>query len=163
MCQKEALPIGHSNWHGKECDLLDDEDVFLMKGCVMIFDPREAILDDILRHDHVGLTIFYLHGNISTIMTIWKWSLIQTTMEGFLLKVFLLSYDENYVLKVDVEGMISVKKNKYSFNKRKQKEIMSVNFVSRIEKVLNNKSCHGIGAAMCCSSYYCQHFPRQMT
>jgi hypothetical protein len=31
-------------------------------------------------------------------------------MEGFLLKKFLLSYDENYSPKVDVEGMIGVKK-----------------------------------------------------
>jgi len=163
MCQKEALPIGHNNWHGKEYDLLDDEGVFLMKGCVTVSDPRESILDDILGHDHDGLTIFYLHGDILAIMTIWKWSLIQTTMEGFLLKEFLLSYDENYVLKVDVEGMIGVKKNKYSFNKRKQKEIVFVNFVLRIEKVLNDKSCHGIGATMCCSLDYCQHFPCQMT
>jgi hypothetical protein len=31
-------------------------------------------------------------------------------MEGFLLKELLSSYDESYIPKVDVEGMISVKK-----------------------------------------------------
>jgi hypothetical protein len=31
-------------------------------------------------------------------------------MEGFLLKDFLLSYDEGYVPKVNVDGMIGVKK-----------------------------------------------------
>jgi hypothetical protein len=56
------------------------------------------------------LTILYYPRNISTLMTIWKWSLVQTTMEGWLLKELLLSYDESYVLEVDVEGMIGVKK-----------------------------------------------------
>jgi hypothetical protein len=32
-------------------------------------------------------------------------------MEGFSLKEILISYDESYVLEVDVEGMIGVKKN----------------------------------------------------
>jgi len=40
-------------------------------------------------------------------------------MEGFLLKELLLSYDESYVLEVDVERMIGSKKKKYGFNKRK--------------------------------------------
>jgi hypothetical protein len=33
-------------------------------------------------------------------------------MNGFSLKELLLSYDESYVPKVDVEGMINVKKKK---------------------------------------------------
>jgi hypothetical protein len=33
-------------------------------------------------------------------------------MEGFFLKDLLLSYDESYIPKVDVEGVIGVKKNK---------------------------------------------------
>ncbi len=53
-------------------------------------------------------------------------------MEGFLLKEFLLSYDESYMLGVDVEGMIGMKKKKYGFNKRKWKEIVSITSVSRI-------------------------------
>ncbi len=69
------------------------------------FDPRKAILDDILGDDHVGLTIFYCRRYISTVMTIWKWSLVQTTMKGFLLKELLLSYNESYVREVDIEGM----------------------------------------------------------
>jgi hypothetical protein len=87
-------------------------------------------------------------------------------MEGFSLKKILFSYYENYIPEVDVEGMINVKKNIYSFNKRKQKEIVSLNFISRIEKVLNEESCHGVGAEMCCSLNCYQHFPhflRQMT
>jgi len=81
-------------------------------------------------------------------------------MEGFSLKELLLSYDESYI--VDVEGMIGLKKKKYGFNKRKWKEIMFVNFVSKIEKVLSKESCCGVGVVMCCSLSYCQHFPYQM-
>ncbi len=77
---------------------------------MMTFDPREAIFNNIIGDYHVDLTILYYPRNISTLMTIWKWSLVQTTMEGWLLKELLLSYDESYVLEVDVEGMIGVKK-----------------------------------------------------
>jgi len=69
--------------------------------------------------------------------------LVQTTIEGFLLKELLLSYDESYIPKVDVERMIGVKKKK-NFSKRKRKEIMSLNFVSRVEKVLNEESSCGV-------------------
>jgi hypothetical protein len=41
----------------------------------MTFDSREVILDDILGDDHFGLTILYYLGDISTVMTIWKWPL----------------------------------------------------------------------------------------
>jgi hypothetical protein len=66
-------------------------------------------------------------------------------MEGFSFKEFLLSYDESYILEVDVEGMIGLKKKKYDFNKRKQKEIMSIISVLRIKKVSNENSCPRIG------------------
>ncbi len=92
-----------------------------MKGHVMVFDMKEAILDNILGHDHVGLTILYCLRDILAVLTIWKWSLAQTIMEGFLLKELLLSYDESYVLEVDVEGMIGLKKKKYGLSKRKMK------------------------------------------
>jgi hypothetical protein len=83
-------------------------------------------------------------------------------MDRFSLKELLLSYDESYVPKVDVEGMISVKKKK-SFSKKKRKEIMSLNFVLKIEKVLSEKSYRGVKAAMSCSLKCCQHFPHEMT
>jgi len=85
------------------------------------------------------------------VMTIWKWPLAQTIMEGFLLKELLLSYDESYVLEVDVEGMISLKKNICGFNKKKWKEIVSVTFVSKTEKILNEESYCGVRVVMCCS------------
>ncbi len=71
MRRKEAPPIRHNNWHRKECDFLDLEGVFLVRGhVIIIFDPKESILDNILRDDHVNLTILYYLGNISMIMTI---------------------------------------------------------------------------------------------
>ncbi len=81
----------------------------------MASNPREAILDDILGDDHIGLTILYYPEDILEVMTIWKWPLTQTTMEGFSLKELLLSYDEIYVLEVDVEGMIGMKKKLYIY------------------------------------------------
>ncbi len=83
-------------------------------------------------------------------------------MEEFSLKEFLLSYNESYVLEMNVEGIIGLKKKKYGFSKRKQKEILSITSISRIEKVLSEESCRGIGAAMCCSLSYYRHFPHQM-
>jgi hypothetical protein len=77
------LPIGCSSWHKNEQHF---------------------------GHDHVGLTILYYPRDILAVMTIWKWSLTHTTMEGFSLKELLLSYDESYVPKVDVKGMIGVKR-----------------------------------------------------
>ncbi len=40
-------------------------------------------------------------------------------MEGFLLKELLLSYDENYVFEINIEGMIGVKKKKLQYGKTK--------------------------------------------
>ncbi len=53
-------------------------------------------------------------------------------------------------------------RKKKSFNKRKHKEIVSINSISRIKKVLNKQSCCGVRAMMCCSLNYYQHFPCQM-
>jgi len=48
MHQKEVSPIGQNNWCINECDFLNLEGVFFMKGRVMPFDPRETIMDNIL-------------------------------------------------------------------------------------------------------------------
>ncbi len=76
MHRREALPIGCSIWHGKECELLNLEGIFLAKGHVMASNTREAILEDIFGQNHVDLTIFYYLRNISTITIIWKWPLV---------------------------------------------------------------------------------------
>jgi hypothetical protein len=56
---------------------------------------------------------------------------------------------------VDVEGVIGLKKEKYGFSKKNWKEIVSINFVSNIHKVLSEESCCGIKVAMCCSLSWC--------
>jgi hypothetical protein len=38
----------------------------------MVSNSKEAILDNILGDDHVGLTMFYYPRNILMIMIIWK-------------------------------------------------------------------------------------------
>jgi hypothetical protein len=129
-----------------------------MRSCYDVW-PREAILEDILGDDHVGLTILYCPRKSLTIMTIWKWLLVQTTMDGFSLKELLISYDETYMPKKDIARIIGIKKK--NFNKRKWKEIMSLNFVSRIEKLLNKESCRGVEATMCSLNCY-QNFPCKM-
>jgi hypothetical protein len=65
-------------------------------------------------------------------------------MEGFSLKEILLSYNESYVLEMDVEGMFGVKK-KNNFSKRKWREIVSLNSISKIKVVLSKEFCHGGG------------------
>jgi hypothetical protein len=62
--------MGSSSWHEKKCDPQDYEGVFVVGGQAMASDPREAILDNILGDDHVGLTVLYCFRDISVIMTI---------------------------------------------------------------------------------------------
>lgn len=71
-----------------------------MRGHATTSNPKEVILDNILRDDHVSFTILDYPGDVLAIMIIWKWPLVQTTMEGFSLKELLLSYDESYVLEL---------------------------------------------------------------
>jgi len=123
MHQREVLLIGDSSWHESECNLLDLEGVFLAKDCVTTSNLRETIMDDILGHDHVDLTMPYCLGNILVVMTIWKWPLAQTTMEGFSLKELLLSYNESYVLEGDVERMISVKIKNIALVKKNERRL----------------------------------------
>jgi hypothetical protein len=64
-----------SQWRGIECDLLDDDGLFIAKGRVIACDPMEVIFYDQLGEDHVGLCILYCFNIVSTVMMIWKWSL----------------------------------------------------------------------------------------
>jgi hypothetical protein len=53
-----------------ECELVDDVGLFVASGYVIVSDPREAILDNQLGEDHVGVNILYCLNNISVVMTI---------------------------------------------------------------------------------------------
>ncbi len=55
--------------------MLDDDGVFIVKGLVIAYDLMEAILNDQLGEDHVGLCILYCPGIVSTVMMIQKWPL----------------------------------------------------------------------------------------
>jgi hypothetical protein len=57
-------------WQIIECDLVDNARVFLAKGHVVACNPQEAILDDRLGEDHVGLCILYCPTTMSIVMTI---------------------------------------------------------------------------------------------
>ncbi len=71
---KNVPSLGHCSWRGTQLDV-NDEGVFVDKGWINACDPREAMLDDDLGEDHVGLFILYCLDDISTIMNIWKWPL----------------------------------------------------------------------------------------
>jgi hypothetical protein len=65
---------------------VDDVGVFVKKGQVITCRPWDAILDNQFGEDHAGLCILYFLNNISITMTIWKWSLLQTILDGYSLK-----------------------------------------------------------------------------
>jgi hypothetical protein len=97
-----------SKWRRAECDLVDDARVFLAKGCVVVCNPQETVLDDRLGEDHVGLCILYCLTIVSTMMTIWKWLLVQTILDGYPLIKHLISFNETHMLDVDDLGTAGV-------------------------------------------------------
>jgi hypothetical protein len=69
-------------------------------------------------------------------MTIWKWLLAQTILDGYPLIEHLITFNETHILDVDDVGVVGVKK-KNSFHKRKRSVANFEGSISRIEKVLN--------------------------
>jgi hypothetical protein len=47
-------------WWGSKCEFVVNIGVFIVIGHVIACDPKEAILDDQLGKDHVGLNVLYL-------------------------------------------------------------------------------------------------------
>ncbi len=99
-----------SKWWGIECDFVNNGGVFITKGQVVACDPHEEIFDDQLGEDHVGLCILYFPAIMSVVMTIWKWLLVQTILDGYPLKKHLMAFNETHILDVDDVRVISVKK-----------------------------------------------------
>ncbi len=97
---------GRCVWQGVECELLDDVGLLIASGQVIACDPKEAIIDNQLGEDHVGVSILYCLNNISTIITIWKWPLAQTIVDRYSLRQLFVSYDEYNIPTVDEEGEI---------------------------------------------------------
>jgi len=52
-------------------------------------------------------------------MMIWKWPLFQTILDGCSLRKHLVKYSEGVVPNVDEVGVIGVRKNQYTFHKKK--------------------------------------------
>ncbi len=65
---------------------MDDVGLFVASGHVITCDPREIIIDNQLGEDHIKMNILYRSNNISAIMTIWKWLLAQTIVDGYSLR-----------------------------------------------------------------------------
>jgi len=65
------------------------------------------------------MNILYCLNNVLVVMTIWKWSLAQTIVDGYSLRQLLIYYDENNIPTIDEKGKIGVRKKQYIFKKRK--------------------------------------------
>ncbi len=76
-------------------------------------------------------------------MTIWRWLLSETILDGHSLKTFLEFYDENYISYVE-EGEIGVNKKQYTFHKRKWKLSNMVVSMLRIDKLLSKELIHNV-------------------
>ncbi len=126
-------------------------------------DPQKEILDDQLGEDHVRLCILYCHVIVSIVITIWKWLLVQTILDQYPLIEHLITFNETHIPDVDDVGVVGVKKEKYSFHKRKQSVVDSEGSIFRIEKMLSKEFVCNVGVAKCCAMNCCQHFPREKT
>jgi hypothetical protein len=82
---------------------------------VVACNSQEAILDDRLGEDHVGLCILDFPTTTSTMMTIWEWPLAQTILDGYTFKEHLVAFYETHISYVDDGGTIGVKKKKNLF------------------------------------------------
>ncbi len=123
--------------------------------------PHEAILNDWLGEDHVGLCILYYLAIVSIVMTIWKWLLVQTIFDGYLLIEHFITFHDTHILDVANVGSIGVKKKKNSVHKTKRNVIDSKGSISRIEKMLLEESMCNVGVEKCCTMNCCQHFFRE--
>jgi len=117
-------------WRGAKCDFVNNGRVFIAKG------PSEIVLNDWLGEDHVGLCILYCPVIMSIVMTLMKWLLGQTILDGYPFKEYFITFNETHILDVDDVGVVGVKKKK-SFHKRKRNVANFEGSISKIGKVLN--------------------------
>jgi hypothetical protein len=61
------------------------------------------------------MNILYCLNNVLIVMTIWKWLLVQTIVDGYSLRQLLVSYDESKIPTIDEEGEIGVRNKQYIF------------------------------------------------
>ncbi len=137
---------------------LDDVGLFVTSGHVIACDPREVIVDDLLSEVHVRVSILYYLNNILVVMTIWKWPLAQTIVDGYSLKQFFGFYNENNIPTINEEGEIVIRKKQYTFQKKKRNVGHFDCSMSRIEKLLSQESIRNMNFTLCCTQNCCQHF-----
>ncbi len=119
--RNSRIPLkGRFAQQGAKHELVDDVGLFIASGHVIACDPRETIVDNLLGEDHVKMSILYCLNNILAVMTIWKWPLAQTIVDGYSLKQLLVFYDENNIPTIDEEAEIGVMKKQYMFQKRNE-------------------------------------------
>jgi hypothetical protein len=94
----------------------------ITEGRIVACDLKELVLDDDLNEINVAVTILSYPNDRSQIMSIWRWPLSQTILDGHFLSSLLIAYDEHHVLEEDEEGVLGVKKKDYTFKKIKQEE-----------------------------------------
>jgi hypothetical protein len=103
-------------------------------------DPQEVILDNQLGEDHVGLCILYCPRTMSIVMTIWKWSLVQTILDKYPLRKHLITFNETHILDDDDVGTVGVKEKNY-FHKKKQNDVDFEGSISKIEEQIKIGIC----------------------
>jgi hypothetical protein len=84
----------------------------LQKGHVVACGPHEAVLDDQLKEDHVGLCILYCPTTVLAMVTICKWPSAQKILDGYPFIKHLIAFHETHIPNVDDVGAIGVKKKK---------------------------------------------------
>jgi hypothetical protein len=141
-------------WHGRKCGLVNHVGEMIVKGRIIACDLRELVLDDDLGETNVGVTILNCPNDRSQIMSIWRWPLSQTILDGHFLLSLLIAYDEHHLLEED-EGVVGVKKKVHTFLKRKQRESKYEAFLSKIDLFLNNESICSMSSNYCCSFNCC--------
>jgi hypothetical protein len=100
-------------WHGGKCELVNHVGEIIVERRIIACDPKELILDDDLGEIEVRVTILNYPKDTAQIMTIWRWPLSRTILDGHCLSSLFIAYDEHHVL--EDEGVMGVKKKSYAF------------------------------------------------
>jgi hypothetical protein len=74
--------IGRKFWGGKDCKLVDDVGVVIVKGHINACNPKEVVVGEDLGETNVGMTILSYPCNIIKVMSIWRWLMSQTIFNG---------------------------------------------------------------------------------
>jgi hypothetical protein len=62
---------------------VDDIGVVIVKGRINACDPKEVVLDEDLGETNVGVTILSYPRDITKVISIWRWLLSQTILNGY--------------------------------------------------------------------------------